>query len=107
MLFRSPLAFEINQSDSSAPQLTPVAIASQAILDAIAEHYKAVLDASPLEATLKTHLCAPDFQALSLSHPHDLLAYAIVFGNYRLRPLELSYDPVSQEIEISGRASHA
>ena len=105
--FADPLEFEINQSDSSAPQLTPVAIASQAILDAIAEHYKAVLDASPFEATLKTHLCAPDFQALSLSHPHDLLAYTIVFDNYRLRPLELSYDPVSQEIEISGRASHA
>ena len=105
--FADPLEFEINQSDSSAPQLTPVAIASQAILDAIAEHYKAVLDASPLEATLKTHLCAPDFQALSLSHPHELLAYAIVFDNYRIRPLELSYDPVTQEIEISGRASHA
>ncbi|HOF59476.1 MAG TPA: hypothetical protein PK433_03610 [Candidatus Cloacimonadota bacterium] len=105
--FADPLEFEINQSDSSAPQLTPVAIASQAILDAIAEHYKAVLDASPFEATLKTHLCAPDFQALSLSHPHELLAYAIVFDNYRIRPLELSYDPVTQEIEISGRASHA
>lgn len=104
--FADPIEFELDQADTSAPELTPVAVASQAVLDAISAYYKTTLEASPFEARLKTHLYSEDYASLALSHPYQLLNSTAVFDHYHIRPLQLSYDPISHEIEISGRAYH-
>jgi hypothetical protein len=104
--FSDPIQFDLDQADISKPHLTPVAIASQAIIEAISEHFKKVLEEYPFEARLNTHLFSDDYVSLSLSHPYQLLYHTIIFDHYRIRPLELSYDPISHEIEISGRANH-
>ncbi len=104
--FADPIEFELDQADTSAPELTPVAVASQAILDAISSHYRATLEASPFDARLNTHLYSEDYSSLGLSHPYELLNSIVVFDHYHIRPLELSYDPISHSIEISGRAYH-
>ena len=104
--FADPIEFELDTADTSAPELTPVAVASQAVLDAISAYYKTTLEASPFEARLKTHLYSEDYASLALSHPYQLLNSTAVFDHYHIRPLQLSYDPISHEIEISGRAYH-
>ena len=104
--FADPIEFELDTADTSAPELTPVAVASQAVLDAISKHYRLTLEASPFDARLNTHLYSEDYSSLGLSHPYELLNSIAVFDHYHIRPLELSYDPISHEIEISGRAYH-
>jgi hypothetical protein len=104
--FADPIEFELDQADTSDPELTPVAVASQAVLDAISKHYRLTLEASPFEARLNTHLYSEDYSSLGLSHPYELLNSIAVFDHYHIRPLELSYDPISHSIEISGRAYH-
>ena len=104
--FADPIEFELDTADTSAPELTPVAVASQAVLDAISKHYRSTLEASPFDARLNTHLYSEDYSSLGLSHPYELLNSIAVFDHYHIRPLQLSYDPISHEIEISGRAHH-
>ncbi len=104
--FADPIEFELDQADTSAPELTPVAVASQAVLDAISKHYRSTLEASPFDARLNTHFYSEDYSSLGLSHPYELLNSIVVFDHYHIRPLELSYDPITHSIEISGRAYH-
>ncbi|MDD3536179.1 MAG: hypothetical protein PHC50_08555 [Candidatus Cloacimonetes bacterium] len=102
--FADPIEFELNPADTSAPELSAVAIASQAVIDAVNEHYRSILEASPFEARLKTHLYSQDISALGLSHPYALLNTIAVFDGYHIHPLQIAYDPITREIEISGRA---
>lgn len=104
IILADPLETEINQADDSKPSLTAVAIASQAIIDAVCKHYETTLIQYPFEARIKTHQDSPEIKALSLINPYDLLNHFISFDGYRIMPLDVSWDINTGEIEISGRA---
>lgn len=99
-----PLEAEIDQADESKPSLTPVAIASLAVIDAVCKYYETTLNQYPYQARIKTHQHCPEIKALNLSTPYDLLNLFITFDGYRIMPLEVSWEPETDEIEISGRA---
>lgn len=106
LCFKDPFEFTVDPADNSAPELNAVCLAFQDIIDSIQDHYKAVLTEFSHEATLRTHLKAEDVKKAGLSSPYELIDHLIAFDNWKIRPLEVSYDPITQEIEIGGRAKH-
>lgn len=104
--FKDPIEFTVDPADNSAPEFNAVCLAFQDIVDGIQDHYKAVLAEFSHEATLRTHMKAEDVKMAGLSSPYELIDYVVAFQNYRMRPLEVEYDPVTHEIEISGRVKH-
>lgn len=104
--FTDPIEFSLDRADNDPPEITAVCLAFQDIIDSIQDKYKAVLNDFPNQATLRTHIKAEDIKKAGIASPYELIDFVVAFQNYRIRPLEISYDPITQEIEISGRAKH-
>lgn len=100
-----PISAEFQKADNSCPELSPVAVASLSVLNSITRHYKSVLSSRPLEFSIKTHVLAPDFTAMNLPNPLDLVFTALRFDSYTIVPSSVAFDPVSGEIDISGRGA--
>ena len=101
-----PLSFSIDQADNNPPKLSPVAIASQDILDAIENQYSTTLNELPHQAHIKTLLSADELKNNGISQPNELLARTIRFQSFLIKPLEIDFDLQTKEIDISGRAKH-
>jgi len=100
-----PLQFEIQPADDILPELSPVAVASASLLSSISLHYKDILAKRPLEFSLKTHVLAPDFLAMNLASPFDLVFSALRFDSYFIVTSSVAFNPDSGEIDISGRGA--
>lgn len=106
LLLVDPLEFKLEPSSSGKTDISAVSLASQAIIDAVNNHYDALLKEFNYEANIKLHILAADYISFQLASPYELINYNLLFDNYIISPNEIEYNMETGEIEIKGRAKN-
>lgn len=106
LLLTDPLEFKLEPSSSGITDISAVSLASQAIIDAVNQHYDALLKEINYEAIIKLHILTADYISYGLSSPYELINYNLLFDNYLISPSDIEYNLETGEIEIKGRAKN-
>lgn len=104
LLLTDPIEFKLEATQGTKTDISAVALASQAIIDAVNQHYDALMEEFNYEAQIKLHILAADYISFNLQSPYDLINYNLLFDNYLISPGEIDYNYETGEINIKGRA---
>lgn len=92
------ISFEIDIPESCATEIREVSLASQALLDGLNGAYSQLSESYCYGFRLVTHKKIFPYDEM------EVLSNIWSYGGYQLMALEVSYDHISREIQIRGRA---